>query len=776
MHLVEVTIHADDVHQRIHSIGASDAFGAEYVGQWEGDEKYTVAELLFSSSFDDTGRPLGIGLSCWKTLLGAGSVRTNEGEFWLRTDTYLRDDWEIFGIADDRSYDFTRCPGQRWFIHAAHRHEVPYFVAAAYAPPAPLVGGRTRSEGTCTLWGHDGMRGIEYSQYLTKICQHFHRLGSGFCAISPAHAPHSDGGSTEGCRYTNIELATVAQELSRSLTDVGLDTLVVVPEAATIDFLVSSIPGREEYSDFITAYFGDGDEPPPANLRLVSGCSYLSCWPDRLVMPRSKLGAIMEKYRTFGVEYWVSEYSIRLPENDPRIPSAVRDLAKEGGALFARDSLEGVLWMARVIYMDLVVAKATSWQWSLAITTEDSQDGLIQVSLEREGWYNQTKLLWGLGHWSLFVRPGMSMVTVSRSDRKVPQDLINAGVMIAAFVDDNKLTILCINNGKADQDVRFTVAGTREVLHEASWCSMYITNHSANLTPCHSFRLAQPCRIPAMSLVTCTGDIMYSGVPLNLYPRVKSSLFLQVPPGQGGIVNLGPVSRSTLQQWIPYPVGDGKYVRLHCAQSGLVMAALKGTKTGYTPVHVEAAVDDGPHAVLQHWEVYRLDHGPIYLISRQSRGLLEAYGDTVRVNVRSGHPEQQWYFELVREKVPHQALAPFPSPTRFRPAPTPPHVPPTVTPYAYPEAASEPAPAPPIPRGHDTRGPLLTPPLVEQHSYRQAVWYDTDHDRPKPVVPMPEITKQARHRSMRAAEPRIAQAPICSLALRPPSPKAKAPR
>jgi hypothetical protein len=79
--------------------------GSGVPGMWKGP---TIADLLFETGLDGYKNPRGIGLSAWRFNLGAGSSRqSNISDSWRRADTFL--DANLLG------YDWSRCPGQRWF-------------------------------------------------------------------------------------------------------------------------------------------------------------------------------------------------------------------------------------------------------------------------------------------------------------------------------------------------------------------------------------------------------------------------------------------------------------------------------------------------------------------------------------------------------------------------------------------------------------------------------------------------------------------------------------
>jgi len=122
--------------------------------------------------------------------------------------------------------------------------------------------------------------------------------------------------------------------------------------------------------------------------------------------------------------YWMSEYCI-LQENDEIARGHGRDL-----------SMKTALYVARVLHHDMVLTNAKSWQWWTAISQVDFKDGLVYLddgsegesgrmggnieSLRYNGEVRESKLLWVLGNYSRFVRPGMvrGKCELSEEERK----------------------------------------------------------------------------------------------------------------------------------------------------------------------------------------------------------------------------------------------------------------------------------------------------------------------------------------------------------------------
>jgi hypothetical protein len=88
--------------QTIEHFGGSDAWAAQFVGNWPDAKRKAIAKLLFSQSFDKNGQPEGIGMSIWRFNVGAGSTEQGKEsgikDEWRRAESFLNNDgsynWE----------------------------------------------------------------------------------------------------------------------------------------------------------------------------------------------------------------------------------------------------------------------------------------------------------------------------------------------------------------------------------------------------------------------------------------------------------------------------------------------------------------------------------------------------------------------------------------------------------------------------------------------------------------------------------------------------------
>ena len=159
-----------------------------------------------------------------------------------------------------------------------------------------------------------------------------------------------------------------------------------------------------------------------------------------------KKGAALKKV---GTGFWMTELCIM--SNDEEIHGG-------GGFDF---SMEVALYVARIMHYDLTVANARSWQWWRA-AGGDYKDGLIRMYREgerpagrggmrlgavRRPMVRDSKLMWTLGNFSRFVRPGA--VRLHMEGGMEPD-----GLMLSAYRNtDGSSVIVAINYSQETRTV-----------------------------------------------------------------------------------------------------------------------------------------------------------------------------------------------------------------------------------------------------------------------------------------------------------------------------------
>ncbi len=439
-------------HQRIDNFGASDCWTAQVFGRFPDARREQLADWLFSMAVGTNGRPQGIGLSLWRFNVGAGSAEQGDAsgikDPYRRTECFQR---------PDGTYDWTRQAGQRWFLQAAKKRGVPRFLAFCNSAPVQMAAnGLANNRGRPKDGTYNLKPGgeIAFADFLATVIGAMEkREGIRFDVVSPFNEPewNWDAPNQEGSPALTGEIARMVRVLDRTLSEHGLPAKILVTEAGKIDDLFQSGTALKGRDNQIEALFSPASPQSIAGLPhvppVVAGHSYWTTAPEQgLLAKRQALRAKLDAYR---LGYWQTEVCVM--SNDREIGGGgKRDLG-----------MKAALYVARVVHHDLCVAEASAWHWWLAMTASDYKDGLIYVTPNADrtdGAIADSKLLWTLGNFSRFIRPGAVRVGV-----RAPQADVNdpAGLMVSAYVNEQERSVVCVMVNYADrvQPVRLEVAG-----------------------------------------------------------------------------------------------------------------------------------------------------------------------------------------------------------------------------------------------------------------------------------------------------------------------------
>ena len=432
--------------QTIDNFGASDAWSGQFVGNWPADKKNAIADLLFSTQMDNSGNPKGIGLSLWRFNLGAGSAQQGE-------QSGIRDEWrraESFLNADG-TYNWNRQAGQQWFLQAAKERGVEQLLAFTNSPPVQF----TKNGKAYANNGQSNLAPEQYTNfanYITNVIKGLGDKGIEIDYISPVNEPQwdwSDGGQ-EGTPFWNNEISGIVRALNTALEKEGLDTKIDIAEAAKINYVYTSEDkagrGNQSYVFFhpnSTQYIGDLSRLSNA----ISAHSYFTTSPfSEAVKQRKQLTEGIASVN--GLKYWMSEYCI-LGDNAGEIEGNGRDLG-----------IGPALYIARVIHNDLVISNASAWHWWLAVSPYNYKDGLVYIDHNKtNGNYYDSKMLWALGNYSRFIRPGAVRIGVESADLNENK----SSLLVSAYKHpaDNQLVSVIINSGSEAVDIKMDFGGVQ---------------------------------------------------------------------------------------------------------------------------------------------------------------------------------------------------------------------------------------------------------------------------------------------------------------------------
>ncbi|SDL62864.1 O-Glycosyl hydrolase [Catalinimonas alkaloidigena] len=481
---ITVTVDAAQTYQTLENFGASDAWACQFVGQWPEATKTLLADRLFSLDTNAQGQPQGIGLSLWRFNIGAGSAEQGAesgiGDEWRRAASFLQ---------PDGTYDWSRQAGQQWFLQAAQQRGVEQFLAFANSPHVTMTRNRK-------AYSSDGLSNLapdryeDFAAYLTTVVQGVRQqTGIDFQYLSPVNEPQWDwkDGGQEGSPYTNAEIAQLVRTLNRHLEQAGESVKIDVAEAGKINYLYET-DDKPQRGEQIAAFFSPGSDDYIGDLShvspTISAHSYFTTSPaGQAASMRQQVARAIEASAT-PLHYWMSEYCI-LGDNAGEIDGNGRDLG-----------MPAALYLARVMHNDLVMAQASAWHWWLAISPYDYKDGLLYVSKTKEGGsYHESKMLWAMGNYSRFVRPGAVRVAASSSD---------GAVLVSSFVHpEQQQSVTVVINPGAD-----TLSLTLDFKNaDVQRVRPYITDATQSLHPADGYDARQPLILLPRSVTSLVGTL-----------------------------------------------------------------------------------------------------------------------------------------------------------------------------------------------------------------------------------------------------------------------------
>lgn len=433
---VTLSLNAKKTFQTIDNFAASDAWSCQFVGNWPAAKKNAIADWLFSMDTTSAGNPKGIGLSMWRYNLGAGSTQQGDasgiGDEWRRAASLLE---------SNGTYNFNNQGGQQWFLTAAKQRGVSKFLAFVNSPNVQFTNNKRASAEK----GLSNLDSSQYKNFASDICKSLEglrkKIGVKFDYISPVNEPQwdwSDNGQ-EGTPYSNKEVAAITKVLGNTLKEQKLSTKILLAEAGLIAYLFTDYdkPGRgNQVYDFMNAssplYLGNIKSVAP----VMAAHSYFTTSPySKSIELRQQLLHKVDSVK--GLSYWQSEYCI-LGDNNGEIDGSKRDTG-----------MKAALYIARVIHADLAIANAAAWQWWLSISPYDYKDGLIYIDQNKmDGNYYDSKMLWALGNYSRFIRPGMKRIELASSQT-------DDSLLASAYIDQRQKTIVAVvvNSGKEQRNL-----------------------------------------------------------------------------------------------------------------------------------------------------------------------------------------------------------------------------------------------------------------------------------------------------------------------------------
>ena len=497
LNVVKFVVDSKVKHQTIDNFSASDGWSMQFIGLWPQHKQEQMADWLFSTENTAEGKPKGIGLSLWRFNIGAGSTEQGEasqiGSVWTRSECFLK---------ADGTYDWTKQAGQRHFMQLAKKRGVDQFLGFILSAPVYWT-----QNGLATNTGRGGTFNLkeehynDFAGFMADVVEGLQKHeGITLDYLSPFNEPDGHwnwvGPKQEGTAATNAEIARTVRLTGKEFQKRNIKTQLLVSESFDYNCMYRTHPYVKPDRGFqIQSFFSaDSTETYIGNVpnvpRLMAAHSY---WTNTPLSDLRKIRIEMEEVlRKHNVRFWQTEVCIM--SNDTEIG---------GGGGFDR-SMKTALYVARVIHHDLVYANASAWQWWRSVATGDYKDGLILAKPDAslvDGEYYDSKLMWVLGNYSRFIRPGAVRLEINKlnSPKDAESHTDPKGLMLSAYKNaDQSVVIVAINYSNNDLPIDLKVDKSKKQFIP------YLTNDQPgnDLMPQPTVKSGSVTMVPARSVVS----------------------------------------------------------------------------------------------------------------------------------------------------------------------------------------------------------------------------------------------------------------------------------
>lgn len=503
-----VNINPNISYQTIADFGASDCWTADFVGKYfSNSEKEKSAKWLFSQNFDANGNPEGIGLSMWRINLGAGSAEQG-------TNSNIEDETRrgYCYLDANGTYDWSKCSGQQYFMQQAKNYGVEHFLLFANSAPVQFTkNGKACADknvkGSNLSDNHYG----DYATFLTTTTKHFIDEGYNITLIDPVNEPQYDWtDGQEGSPWTNECIAKLAKELDASITQQGINSQILLPEACQWKALY--MDGTEKRANNqIEAFFNPSNTDTYIgdlkNLKkAIAGHSYWTFGTNADLKDIRQ--NVWEKANEYGLEVHQTEWSMldAAPSTSAGFPASYD----------AASYMDIALYMGKLIHCDLTYGNMSSWnywttfaqeKWGqknrfylLRMNAQGDNGNESYGDIKNGGTITDNPNLWVLGNFSRFIRPGYKRISLTTNKEEDLNKLLGSAYVSP---DGKRIVMVYVNMMATQNSVRINVQGQ----DAAKDIQVYRTSEKENLKHINSsFSLGKLIAIPAKSVVTVVTD------------------------------------------------------------------------------------------------------------------------------------------------------------------------------------------------------------------------------------------------------------------------------
>lgn len=447
---LRITVDLNDEGQTVQGFGASMAWTFQRLGLEGTDE---VKEMSIEMLYGDSGLRLNIA----RFNIGGGSLDSNlddvvpycydwfdpdrRAESFFVAENYLDADDATLkaAFADENNYDFTRDAGALEMLDMAlAAGNIDKIVFFANSPHYLMT-----VSGTCT--GAEVQQNNLKEEFYEAYCDYLLIIVDNLVkehlsglenvpevVISPVNEPQwdwgGDGASQEGCHFDPEPLA--------AFYDVFLDKLEAFNDANGTSYECDVLESgnykfyidRKDIKEYLEAmskydYFDE--------IEYISAHSYGA---DDSKKHR-------EKYQNY------------IDKNYPGLGISITEYCEMESGRY--DTIESGLLLGNVISRDLTMLDAIDWNWWLAVSPCDYNDGLVYWDVLEDGSQKLSvlKRYYVMGQFSRYIENGDVRVGATCSDLTGWANLDYSAYKRA----DGTVVVVIINNSKSDKNV--TVGG-----------------------------------------------------------------------------------------------------------------------------------------------------------------------------------------------------------------------------------------------------------------------------------------------------------------------------
>lgn len=502
-----IEIDPSKTYQEIDHFTASDAWSGNFVGMyWAKEEKEKIAQWLFSQKTDPSGNPEGIGLSLWRVNVGAGTLEQDDADiipFQRRA--------ESFRTKDNQNYDWGKCSGQQFFMQKAVEYGCNNFILFSNSPIVQYTrnGRGWSSSGNSANIREECYTG--FATYLADVTGYYLKKGWNISYISPINEPQVDWTSPrqEGSPWRNSEIKKMFEELDKVLTERGMsNTMMLLGETSNLrqlydetSYIRNRFNGDDTPDRQIQVFFDRNSPYYIGDLKhlpkLIAGHSYHTHSTHKQLREyRETLRQYTEKY---DIDFIQSEWCLLPDVKDPM------DGFQPGWHRGNFAGMDVALLLGRLVYGDLVYAGAKAWGYWKGMEVNGSH-ALITLSLKdgniiNGGFVSTNKLLWGLGNYSFFIRPGYVRIGLEGADNL-------DSIVGSAYQSPDQSRIVAVYVNSSYEECAIKTSFPKKVLERIKTISTYVTNNNMDLAKTNAnIKPNSAVSIPARSIVTIVYEI-----------------------------------------------------------------------------------------------------------------------------------------------------------------------------------------------------------------------------------------------------------------------------